>query len=227
MVRPLAAVAMALAFGPAIAANATETPHGANELGSASGSPQPVPSPDSRPRLFWYDRVGGGVLAAGTSTSGLTLGFGTRYEQRHLGLDVSVLNLFIAASDNGGGKLNGAIAKAMGLCLLDSRAPSTPFVGMGFSLGSVTFLGDKTPSSSFTRSYSGRGAQGELVLGYERTVIRTARLFIQMDGTVPFYRFASKNLPGAPVQAAAPAKWGPTVAVSIGLGMSLIYNSKE
>jgi hypothetical protein len=135
-------------------------------------------------------------------------------------MDASVLNLLLATSDNGGGsKLTGSFLKLVGLFFVHPSATGSLFVGAGASWGSVAFLGDKTPSSSFTRVYSGSGPQGEGVIGYERSMTSTCRLFVQADATLPFYRFAGASLTAAGMNDGRPERWGPLFVVSIGVGL--------
>jgi hypothetical protein len=205
----------------AVAALVAAVAGGRDARAEPAGAPsQPPSGPTFHPALYWYDRVGGGGLTGASSPRGITLGLGARYERRHLGLDVSVLNLLLTTSNNSPwGWPTGSLLKVLGLVFVDATAPGTPYLGPGLSLGRVAFVGDDTATSSFTRSYAGAGAQGELVAGYEHVAMGTARVFVELEATLPLYRFEAHPLAGATPTGPPADRWGTLVTLSIGVGL--------
>jgi hypothetical protein len=76
-------------------------------------------------------------------------------------------------------------------------------------------------------SGNGSGVNGELTAGYEIARATTARLFVQADATLPFYRITyttmaysppSRSGPSTPRVAASTRRYAPSVVVSMGVG---------
>jgi hypothetical protein len=175
-----------------------------NNVTSAQQAPNRVEA-DS----LWYVRLGYAAIAGPTFNEGPDVGFGYRYELDTIGIDLS-FNLVVATNRGsaGTGSVGGSFVKLSGLYFLDPTANASIYLGGGLSWGGTVVASD-------TAAYSGSGLQGEALAGYEVLRASTIRLFVQLDGTLPFYAVSQDNLAlGAPSN----RSYAPTFGLSFGLG---------
>jgi hypothetical protein len=176
---------------------------------------------------FWHARVGYASLFDGSSHPAASFGFGYRAEFDRLGLDVSFLNYQMGNESGyyGSGSAAVTLIKLQGLYFTNPTANRSFYGGGGLSYGR-TMLRSSTPGD-FSVSGIGAGLQGELTVGYEIGRVTSARIFVQGDVTLPFYRVVferfsiPQRLPTG--QYSAPTvttdrQYAPSIAVSVGLG---------
>lgn len=175
----------------------------------------------------WYARLGYANLFGPSSRSGGTFGFGYRAEFERLGLDLSFLNFQIDDGDGyyGGDASATTLLKLQGLFFTNPVASRSAYFGGGLSYGRESF--SKANDQGFPVYGRGGGLQGNLTAGYEIARITSARVFVQVDATLPFYQVAFETYtPGDPQAAgryAPPSvtithEYVPSLAMSIGFG---------
>jgi len=159
---------------------------------------------------LWYFRLGYGGAAGASAKSGPAFGVGYRYELDSLALDLSFLNLLVAASNdpnNADGGVTGSWVKLMALYYFNPTANGSFYLGGGIGYG-------VTEVSNAAVSYAGTGLQGEVAAGFEFLRASTIRMFAEAEATAPFYQvYSSPTATGG-----ADHTYVPSFAVSLGIG---------
>lgn len=174
----------------------------------------------------WYARVGVGHLVGSSTRQGASFGFGYRAEFDHLGLEVSFLNLHTAGQDGylASTSSAGSFITLEGLYFAHPKADRSPYLGAGLSYGRTE--AQRSNGTLYPAWGNAAGLQGELTAGYEIGRTTSARVFVETDITLPFYRVAFETLtyepprPGAyqPPTVTVERRYLPSIALSVGLG---------
>jgi hypothetical protein len=179
---------------------------------------------------YWHARVGHGTLFGPSAESAAGVGFGYRAEFNRLGLDISFLNLQLPnrGAYRGSGSSASSLVKLTGLYFLNPASNRSAYVGGGLSYGRVELRDTGADYWSGVSTYgSGAGLQGELTAGYEIARVTSARVFVQADVTLPFYRVVSESFsypdvePGGrylPPAVTTERDYVPSLTVSVGFG---------
>ena len=145
---------------------------------------------------YWHARVGHSTLFGSPARSAAGFGFGYRAEFNRLGLDISFLNLHLGD----GGPYSGSDSSAASLIKLEGLYFASPhgnrsaYAGGGLSYGRTSVRSATTADWTSPATYgSGAGLQGELTAGYEIARVTSARMFVQADMTLPFYKVVSET----------------------------------
>jgi hypothetical protein len=173
---------------------------------------------------FGYARLGYAGLF-GDRTYGMpSLGFGYRFELDSLGLDLSFLNLQQGGSSyqSSGHAIAGSWLKLQGLYFLRPTANASAYFGGGLSWGHSNIAAgsaDDRPDT-YRTDWHGSGLQGELTIGYELPRASTLRLFMEVNGVLPFYRVTSETYLYSRSGSATTVdrRYAPSVVASVGVG---------
>jgi hypothetical protein len=161
---------------------------------------------------LWYFRLGYGGAAGAAVNSGPAFGFGYRYELDSLAIDLSFLNLLVAGNNNQNGSSNsgvtGSWVRLMACYYLNPTANGSMYLGGGLGYG-------VTAVSNDTTSYTGSGLQGELTAGFEFLRASTIRMFVEANGTLPFYSVHSIDVLAT---TGSQRSYVPSVTASFGIG---------
>jgi hypothetical protein len=176
---------------------------------------------------YWYARLGYGSLFADATENGAAFGFGYRAEFNRIGLDVSFFNGQL--NDSGGYYASGSSAwsliKLQGLVFTNPTGNRSAYVGGGLSYGRAELRA--AGGDVFSARGSGAGLQAGLTAGYEIARVTSARVFVQADATLPFYkvRFDTYTYPEIPPNGrfvgptvTTERRYAPSLTLSIGFG---------
>jgi hypothetical protein len=159
-----------------------------------------------------------------TRSTACRAGFGYRVELDSIGLDVSFLNWQGRTGTYGSASsaMTSALLKLQALRFLRPTANASPYFGGGVSWGISDFGGGSVDyrSPAYRTSWHGRGLQGELTFGYELPRASTLRVFVEVNGVLPFYKVASTSYPYPRTGGTTTIdrRYAPTVIASVGVG---------
>ncbi len=169
---------------------------------------------------LWYARLGYGLTnGGGSSAAGPAFGFGYRYELDALGIDLSFINLALATSkqrdaygsQNDETNVSGSWIRLLAYYFAGGKASSSFYAGAGLSWGGAAVTDGAVV-------YSGSGMQGEVSLGFEVLRSSTIRLFVQADGTFPFWKATPDVDPYFATGAPSGSRYTPTFVLALGGG---------
>ena len=188
---------------------------------------QDLPERRVRAEGAWYARLGYGSVFGDTVQDGASFGFGYRAEFDRLGLDVSFLNFQLSDEDgyyDPSGSTS-ALIKLQGLFFANPKGNRSAYFGGGLSYGRTQIHTTNTSGSS-TNGH-GSGLQGALTAGYEFARVTSARLFVQADMALPFYKVTLETFSYPedsptgrylPPTVTTDRQYAPSLAVSVGIG---------
>jgi hypothetical protein len=174
-------------------------------------------------QVFGYARLGYGAAFVDQTPRAPAVGFGLRAELDTFAIDVSVANLAIAFEpyEHMTAVTVGSWLKLEALRFLTPDAQGSAYVGGGLSWGSVSVGRGVEPGAT---SWHGGGLQGELTAGYEVGRHSDIRMFVQVNGALPFFRARSLTYSYSRTESGIESSTGvqhgyiPSAVVSIGLG---------
>lgn len=176
-----------------------------------------------------YSRLGFGTSFGDRNYSGPSVGvFGYRKELDAFAIDVSFLNFLFKSSDRGYSYLptgsegrTGEFIKLEALHFLSPLSGRSAYLGGGMSFTNTDLTNGST-------SLSGTGLQGIVTAGYEVGRASTIRMFIQVDGGLPFYKLRTETFsysytpvfgaPYGPPSTTTGHRYVPSLSLSIGFG---------
>jgi hypothetical protein len=175
--------------------------------------------------VFGYARLGYGAAFAEEARRAPAVGFGLRAELDTFAVDVSIANFALAFDPyDQTGVAVGSWLKLEALRFLSPAAERSAYVGGGLSWGRVGAARNLQPGTFGATSWRGGGLQGEINGGYELGRHSDIRIFVQVNGSVPFFRARSLTYPyrtrdsGTGSSLGVDHRYIPSAAVSIGLG---------
>jgi len=147
-----------------------------------------------------YIELGYGGVVAGRFAYGPAFGFGYRKELDRIGLDIALTFLMANDTDTSDG-VTMALPRLMAVFYQDPIADGTMYYGGGISYGFAAGSDNGT-------TYVGSGMQAHVVAGYEAFRSSTIRGYVQLAGTLPFYRSEGDSQ----------HRYTPSVALAVGIG---------